>query len=119
MKPTSPLWTLRGKPTDQPVRWSGPLPYVKLRARPRRKIFDQPPQTVKRYLIDKNVRQFWAGGSTTKLAASPATKPWRIVLLTPAAVHWSVDNWTTVHDTGTRDTGLEYTSRPADSIIAG
>ena len=28
------------------------------------------------------------------------------MLLTPGRVHWSVDGWTTEHDTDARDTGL-------------
>jgi glucoamylase len=27
-------------------------------------------------------------------------------MLSPARVHWSIDDWSTAHDTDTRDTGL-------------
>jgi glucoamylase len=36
----------------------------------------------------------------------PPGKQLRLVLLSPAQVHWSFDNWWTVQDTDTRDTGL-------------
>jgi glucoamylase len=35
-----------------------------------------------------------------------AGKTLRIEVLAPAMVHWSTDNWRTVTDTDTRDTGL-------------
>jgi glucoamylase len=36
----------------------------------------------------------------------PLGKQLRLVLLSPALVHWSFDGWWTVQDTDTRDTGL-------------
>ena len=36
----------------------------------------------------------------------PRNKKLRIVLLTPALLHWSIDEWKTSVDTNTRDTGL-------------
>ena len=70
------------------------------------KIFDQPPQTVKRYLIDKHVRQIFGWRFNNKTRTVPRNKTLRIVLLTPGRVHWSIDGWKTAHDTDARDTGL-------------
>jgi glucoamylase len=102
------LELFRGKPTGSacPLVWAH-SEYVKLRRSIRdNKIFDQPPQTVKRYLIDKHVRRIFGWRFNNKARSVPSNKTLRIVLLTPARVHWSVDSWQTTHDTDTRDTGL-------------
>lgn len=102
------LELFRGKPTGSacPLVWAH-SEYIKLRRSIRdKKIFDQPPQTVKRYLIDKHVRQIFGWRFNNKTRSVPRNKTLRIVLLTPARVHWSVDGWNTSHDTETRDTGL-------------
>jgi glucoamylase len=36
----------------------------------------------------------------------PANRSLRVETLAPAVVHWSADDWQTVHDTSTRDTTL-------------
>jgi glucoamylase len=102
------LELFRGKPTGSasPLVWAH-SEYIKLRRSIRdNKIFDQPPQTVKRYLIDKHVRQIFGWRFNNKTRSVPRGKTLRIVLLTPARVRWSVDGWTTSHDNDTRDTGL-------------
>ena len=54
------------------------------------------------------------GGSRTAL---PRHKTLRLVLLSPARVHWSIDNWKTSQDTNTRDTGLGIPSRDLPRIF--
>ena len=91
------LELFRGKPTGSacPLVWAH-SEYVKLRRSIRdNKIFDQPPQTVKRYLIDKHVRQIFGWRFNNKTRSVPSNKTLRIVLLTPGRVHWSVDGWKT------------------------
>ena len=102
------LELFRGKPSGSacPLVWAH-SEYVKLRRSIRDgKVFDQPPQTVQRYLIHKHVRQIFGWRFNNKTRSVPRNKTLRIVLLTPARVHWSIDNWTSSHDTDTRDTGL-------------
>jgi glucoamylase len=102
------LELVRGKPTGSacPLVWAH-SEYIKLRRSLRDgKIFDQPPQTVKRYLIDKHVRQVFGWRFNNKTRSIPRNRTLRIVLLTPGRVHWSVDEWKTSHDTDARDTGL-------------
>ena len=102
------LELFRGKPTGSacPLVWAH-SEYVKLRRSIRdNKIFDQPPQTVKRYLVEKHVRQIFGWRFNNKTRSVPRNKTLRIVLLTPGRVHWSVDGWKTSHDTDARDTGL-------------
>jgi glucoamylase len=117
------LELFRGKPTGSacPLVWAH-SEYVKLRRSIRdNKVFDQPPQTVKRYLVDKHVRQIFGWRFNNKTRSLPRNKTLRIVLLTPARVHWSVDGWTTAHDTDTRDTGLGIFTLdlPTASLPAG
>jgi glucoamylase len=98
----------RGKPSGSacPLVWAH-SEYVKLRRSIRdNKIFDQPPQTVKRYLVDKHKRQIFGWRFNNKTRSIPRSKTLRLVLLAPALVRWSIDNWKTSHDTETRDTGL-------------
>jgi glucoamylase len=98
----------RGKPTGSacPLVWAH-AEYVKLRRSLRDgKIFDQPPQTVKRYLIEKPARRVFGWRFNNKPRSIPRNKTLRIVLLTPAVVHWSVDGWKTAVDTETRHTGF-------------
>ncbi len=117
------LELFRGKPTGSacPLVWAH-SEYIKLRRSIRDgKIFDQPPQTVKRYLIDKHVRQIFGWRFNNKTRTVPRNKTLRIVLLNPGRVHWSIDGFTTSHDTDARDTGLGiYTlDLPTASLPAG
>ncbi|HET7890761.1 MAG TPA: glycoside hydrolase family 15 protein, partial [Candidatus Sulfotelmatobacter sp.] len=118
-----PLELFRGKPSGSacPLVWAH-SEYVKLRRSLRdNKIFDQPPQTVQRYLMDKHVRQIFGWRFNNKTRSVPKNKTLRIVLLTPGRVHWSVDSWTSTHDTDARDTGLgTYTlDLPTASLPVG
>jgi glucoamylase len=98
----------RGKPTGSacPLVWAH-SEYIKLRRSLRDgKIFDQPPQTVQRYLIEKPVRQIFGWRFNNKTRSVPRHKKLRIALLNPGLVHWSVDGWKTAQDTEARNTGL-------------
>jgi glucoamylase len=98
----------RGKPTGSacPLVWAH-SEYVKLRRSMRdNKIFDQPPQTVQRYQVEKPTREFSGWRINNKPRSIPPHKKLRIKLLNPALVHWSLDGWESSHDTNSRDTGL-------------
>jgi len=102
------LELFRGKPTGSacPLVWAH-SEYIKLRRSIRDgRVFDQPPQTVKRYLQEKHVRQIFGWRFNNKPRSIPRNKTLRIVMLSSARVHWSIDGWKTTHDTDTRDTGL-------------
>jgi glucoamylase len=102
------LELFRGKPTGSacPLVWAH-SEYVKLRRSLRDgKIFDQPPQTVQRYLVEKTTPQVFGWRFNNKCRTVPRNKKLRIILLNPALVHWSIDGWQTFVDTNTRDTGL-------------
>jgi glucoamylase len=70
------------------------------------RIFDQPHQTVQRYLVQKTTSDRVVWRFNSKVRAMPANRTLRVETLAPAVVHWSVDEWRTVHDTSTRDTTL-------------
>jgi glucoamylase len=89
-----------------PLVWAH-AEYIKLvRSLKDGRAFDLPPQTVERYQ-DRHVcspRFPWR--FTQKSRALPAGKLLRVETLAPARIHWSTDNWATVQDTETADTGL-------------
>src|SRR6201988_2431429 len=89
------LELFRGKPSGSacPLVWAH-SEYVKLRRSLRDgKIFDQPPQTVQRYLVEKPARQVFGWRFNNKARSVPRNKKLRIVLLTPALVHWRIYDW--------------------------
>jgi glucoamylase len=103
------LELFRGKPTGSacPLVWAH-AEYIKLRRSLRDgKIFDQPPQTVQRYQLEKPTRQIFGWRFNNKARSLPRHKTLRLVLLTPALVHWSLDGWKSSQDTKTRDSGLD------------
>lgn len=102
------LELFRGKPSGSacPLVWAH-SEYVKLRRSLRDgRVFDQPLQTVQRYLIEKPSRQLFGWRFNNKCRGIPRTKTLRVTLLSPATVHWSLDGWKSSQDTKTRDTGL-------------
>ena len=102
------LELFRGKPSGSacPLVWAH-SEYVKLRRSLRDgKIFDQPPQTVQRYQIQKPERQIFGWRFNNKCRTVPRNKKLRLVLLSPAMVRWTLDGWQSFEDTRTRDTGL-------------
>ncbi|MGC1964327.1 MAG: glucan 1,4-alpha-glucosidase [Candidatus Sulfotelmatobacter sp.] len=117
------LELFRGKPTGSacPLVWAH-SEYIKLRRSLRDgKIFDQPPQTVQRYQVEKPKRQVSGWRINNKPRSIPQHEMLRIKLLDPALVHWSIDAWKSAHDTNTRDTGLglHILDLPTASLPAG
>ncbi|MFZ0277554.1 MAG: glucan 1,4-alpha-glucosidase [Candidatus Sulfotelmatobacter sp.] len=117
------LELFRGKPTGSacPLVWAH-SEYIKLRRSLRDgKIFDQAPQTVQRYQVEKPIREFSGWRINNKPRSIPRHKKLRIKLLDPALVRWSIDGWKSAHDTNTRDTGmgLHILDLPTASLPAG
>jgi glucoamylase len=69
-------------------------------------VFDMPPQTVQRYLVEKKVSPYVLWRFTYRRTSMPYGKALRIETMAPARVHWSYDDWKTVQDVEARDTGL-------------
>jgi glucoamylase len=113
----------RGKPSGSacPLVWAH-SEYIKLRRSLRDgKIFDQPPQTVKRYLVDKVQRQIYGWRVNNKPRSIPRNKKLRVILLKRSTVRWSLDGWKTSQDTETRESGLGtyILDLPTASLAAG
>ena len=69
-------------------------------------VFDHPPQTVRRYLVERvsSTRTSWRFNDQTRTV--PRNSLLRVETLAPAVVHWSADGWQNVHATPTADTTL-------------
>ncbi len=112
-----------GKPSGSacPLVWAH-AEYIKLRRSLRDgKIFDQPPQTVQRYQVERRKSGHFLWSFNNKCRSMSQNKKLRLLLPTPALVHWSFDAWQTAQDTSTRDSGLgtHMADLPADQLAAG
>jgi glucoamylase len=97
-----------GRPAGSamPLVWAH-SEYIKLaRSLRERRVFDMPPQPVARYQTGKSDSKLAAWRFNQKIRTTPRGKNLRIEVLAPATVHWSKDNWKTVADSRTTDTGL-------------
>jgi glucoamylase len=97
-----------GRPSGSamPLVWAH-AEHVKLRrslheGRP----FDLPPQTVRRYLVERRGSPYASWRFNQKVGSIPPGKTLRLETLAPAVVRWSADGWHTVQDAATRPTGL-------------
>lgn len=119
--PARELFT--GKPSGSacPLVWAH-SEYIKLRRSLRDgKIFDQPQQTVQRYIVEKRRSLYHGWRFNNKCRTMPQGKKLRVVLRGAALVHWSFDGWQTTQDTLTADTGLgrHAADLPTDQLTAG
>ncbi len=97
-----------GKPSGSamPLVWAH-AEYIKLvRSLEENAVFDTPPQTVQRYIKDKHPSACASWRFNHKIRSMNRGLKLRIEVLAPAVIHWSSDNWTTVHDVKTEDTHL-------------
>ena len=112
-----------GKPTGSacPLVWAH-SEYIKLRRSLRDgRIFDQPPQTVQRYLVEKRKSTCFAWRFNNRCKSMPRGKCLRIVLTAPALVHYGFNGWQAPTDAKTRDTGLgtHLVDLPTQGLAAG
>jgi glucoamylase len=112
-----------GKPSGSacPLVWAH-SEYIKLvRSLKDGQVFDQAPQTVKRYQVEQRAAVYAEWRFNNKCRSIPAGKNLRISLLSSARVHWSDDNWQTTNDTSTRSTGvgIHVADIPTGAMAAG
>jgi glucoamylase len=112
-----------GKPSGSacPLVWAH-SEYIKLRRSLRDgKLFDQPPQTVQRYVVEKKKAEYFGWRFNNKVRSMPQGKKLRLVLLEPALVHWTSNGWHSTTDTYTHDTGLgiQVADLPVHELRAG
>jgi glucoamylase len=111
-----------GKPSGSamPLVWAH-AEYVKLlRSLRDGRVFDTPPQGVRRYQVDGIVSPHAIWRFNHKCSSMPAGKVLRVETLAPSMVHWSADGWRTVHDTHTRNTslGVHVADLPTEKLEA-
>jgi glucoamylase len=112
-----------GRPSGSamPLVWAH-AEYLKLkRSLNDGRVFDMPPQTVKRYLADKTVSPRMVWRFNHKIRSIPAGKILRIETLSPAMVHWSGDGWQTIQDVTAREgaLGLHIADLDTKSLAEG
>ncbi len=106
--PEKELFFGRPSGSAMPLAWAH-AEYLKLlRSLRDGRVFDMPPQTVERYLINKTEPQCLIWCFNHKIRSLPVGKILRIVTMVPAVCHWSADDWRTTYDSSTRDTGLGF-----------
>src|SRR5262245_4861318 len=117
------LGLFRGRLTVSacPLVWAH-AEYVKLRRSLQDgEVFDRPPQPVERYLVQKKCASQFDWRFNNKCSLMPQGKILRLVLFSPALVHWSFDRWKDSHDTNTTDTGIGayIVDLPTNSLPVG
>jgi len=112
-----------GKPTGSacPLVWAHSEHIKLVRSLKDGKIFDQPPQTFKRYCVEHRKAVVWSWRFNNKCRTLPRGKDLSIALLAPATVHWSSDGWQTAYDLITRDSGLgvHFADLPTSGLDSG
>ena len=85
------------------------------------RIFDQPSQTVDRYLVRNVSAEYFNWRFNNKTRTMPRGKKLRILLMDSATVHWSFDNWQTSHDGDSKDSdwNVEHFDLPTDKLASG
>jgi glucoamylase len=119
--PDRELFTGRASGSACPLVWAH-SEYIKLRrSLLDGKIFDQPPQTVQRYLEKKVSARYFNWRFNNKARTLPRGKTLRILLMEPATVHWSFDNWQSVQDSSSEESGwnLQHADLPSESLAVG
>lgn len=112
-----------GKPSGSamPLAWAH-AEYLKLRRSLQDgEIFDLPPQTVQRYLIDGVTSRRVVWRFSQKVRRIPAGGILRLETAAPATIHWSADGWQSATDLTTARTGLgmHVVDLPTDTLAAG
>ncbi|MGA8230313.1 MAG: hypothetical protein WB795_02435, partial [Candidatus Acidiferrales bacterium] len=107
--------------SGMPLVWAH-AEYVKLaRSLRDKRVFDMPPQTVQRYQVEKTGSSFSAWRFNHLANHLLQGTSLRVELLARALVHWSADNWKTVTDVKTVDSGLglHYVDLPTSKLPVG
>ncbi|HTR80875.1 MAG TPA: glucan 1,4-alpha-glucosidase [Bacteroidota bacterium] len=97
-----------GRPSGSamPLVWAH-AEYIKLcRSLRDGKVFDRPSQTTQRYITEKKGSRFALWRFSHKCRSIPAKKTLRVEVRSPAVIHWTPDDWKTIADIETRDSGI-------------
>src|SRR5262249_30168545 len=112
-----------GKPSGSamPLMWAH-AEYIKLlRSLRDGRVFDMPPQTVQRYLVEKRTAKYTVWRFNQKSSSVPSGFTLRIELLSPATVVWTSDAWTTQRSEPAKMTRLavHFLDIPTAGMAAG
>jgi glucoamylase len=119
--PERELFAGKGSGSACPLVWAH-SEYIKLRrSLVDGKIFDQPPQTVERYLTRGISAQYFNWRFNNKPRTMPCGRKLRLLLMEPALVHWSFDNWQSSQDSDSEESGwnLQHLDLPTETLAAG
>ncbi len=119
--PEAELFRGRASGSAMPLVWAH-AEYIKLRRSLRDgRVFDLPPQTVERYLVNGADSPFTVWRFNNKCETMTAGRTLRVETLARAVVHWSVDGWRTVRDAETQDTslGVHVADLPTEGLSSG
>ena len=98
----------RGRPSGSamPLVWAHSEHIKLLRSLADGAVFDTPPQTVRRYQVERQAARVVPWRPDFQAQAVPAGRVLRLDLAQPATVLWSADDWGTSQEAATSDTGL-------------
>ncbi len=119
--PERELYVGRASGSAMPLVWAH-AEYLKLRRSLRDgRLFDLPPQTVRRYLVEKTVSPRLVWRFNHRIRSLPAGRTLRIETLAATCIHWSADEWQSVQDLSSHDTGLgaHCTDLPTQALATG
>jgi glucoamylase len=119
--PERELFAGKGSGSACPLVWAH-SEYIKLRrSLLDGKVFDQPPQTVERYLIRKISAEYFNWRFNNKPRTLPCGKKLRLLLMEPAMVHWSFDGWQSTQNSSSKDSGwnLQHVDLPTETLPVG
>ena len=115
------LFAGKGSGSACPLVWAH-SEYIKLRrSLIDGKVFDQPPQTVERYLVQQKSAEYFNWRFNNKPRTMPCGKKLRILMAHPAMVHWSFDNWQTSADGDSEESGwnLQHLDLATEKLASG
>jgi glucoamylase len=116
--PERELFCGRASGSAMPLVWAH-AEYIKLRRSLHDDhVFDLPPQTVQRYVVEQASSSYTVWRFNNKCDTMPTGKTLRLEALAPAVIRWSPDAWRTVHVTASQDTGLgvHVADLPTDTL---
>jgi glucoamylase len=104
-----------------PLMWAH-AEYIKLlRSLRDDRVFDLPPQTVQRYIVENTCTQYVLWRFNLKNRSVPAGYKIRIETLMPAVVVWTSDQWATHREDSTAPTalGVHFLDVPSEHLPSG
>lgn len=119
--PTRTLYNGHSTGSVKPLVWAHAEYVNLLRSLKDGKVFDRPPQTVKRYIENRTPSKYAIWQREDKIQDFTCGKNLRLHLKAPAKVHWSLDGWKSFEDTETKMNGLgqHVAELPTDKLGKG